>query len=570
MNQYIIYGFSWSCALTALILCILLIKKLFAKKLTIRFHYYIWLTLFISVLVSLLPKATFDWANTSAQVNETFVGRTASAVNSGRFFFQDFAVNSESSLPSNICLIFLTLWALGLSVMLLRIFCSLVKTRRLYHMSHIPQEDAQLLRSCMEILKVKHVRIRKSVEIKSPITIGVFRPCILLPQSYEKDGKYILLHELVHCKHKDPLFNFLIQLFHAVNWFNPVVWYAIRQIEQDREACCDSFVLDHLRPHERTEYGHAVINWASGGFFAAVGIGSRKQQLRTRILQIAGYTPASDIRKKASVLILLFLILFTFLLVPSAHGLSQNSYKPPASLNISYENMDSYFQGYNGCFVLYNNKKNQYIIHNKAASTVRICPESTYKIYSGLAALESKSITQKDSYRKWDKTCYPFSQWNQDQDLDSAMKNSVNWYFQSLDQKTGMKNLQSFYNRIHYGNRDLSGGLSSYWRSSLKISPLEQVILLTGFYENRWDFNSASVTAVKDALLLSEENGVRLSGKTGTGMKDGQMSNGWFIGYTETSQGLSVFALNLQGQKNASGSKAAEIALRILEDKNLL
>lgn len=570
MSQYILYGFSWSCALTVLLLCILLIKKLFAKKLTIRFHYYIWLTLFVSVFAALLPKTAFHWTDSAAQADETFVDRTVSAVSPSHFLFQDFAVNKESALPSAFCLGFLTIWALGLFVMLLRMFCSLVKTRRLYLMSHVPREDAKLLRSCMESLKVKHARIRKSAELKSPITIGVFRPCILLPQSYEKDGKYILMHELVHCKHKDPLFNFLIQLFHAVNWFNPVMWYAIRQIEQDREACCDSFVLDHLSPRERTEYGHAVINRASGRFFAAVGIGSRKQQLRTRILQIAGYTPASRIRKKISVLILLLLILFAFLIVPSVHGLSENSYKPAASLKISYENMDSYFQGYDGCFVLYNQKKDQYIIHNKAASTVRICPESTYKLYSGLAALESGSITEKNSYRKWDKTCYPFSQWNQDQDLDSAMKNSVNWYFQSLDQKTGMKSLQSFYNRIHYGNRDLSGGLSSYWMSSLKISPLEQVILLTGFYENRWDFNSASVSAVKDSLLLSEENGVRLSGKTGTGMKDGQMKNGWFIGYTETSRGLSVFALNLQGQRNASGSKAAEIALQILEDKNLL
>ena len=106
--------------------------------------------------------------------------------------------------------------------------------------------------------------------------------------------------------------------------------------------------------------------------------------------------------------------------------------------------------------------------------------------------------------------------------------------------------------------------------SSLKISPLEQTMLLTDFYENQWHLKESSVSAVKDALLISQNKGVRLSGKTGTGMKDGREMSGWFIGYVESSQGLFVFALNLQGESGASGSRAAQIALRILEDRQIL
>lgn len=571
MTEYVAFGLSWSLALTFVIFCILLAKKAFSKKLTVRFHYYIWLTLFVSVLAALLPKSEFYSQGASPQASQAPIGGAVSSSASSQLLFQDFAINSESSLPQSLCLILFGFWILGAAVMLLRIFYALIKTGRLYRSAHLPETDAELIASCMEALNIKRpVRIRKSPAVKSPVTIGVLRPCVLLPESYGTDGKYILLHELVHCKQKDPLFNFLLQIFHAVNWFNPAVWYAVRQIEQDREACCDSFVLDHLCPRERREYGHAVINWASGRFFPAVGMGSRKQQLHKRILQIAGYVPASGSRKRNSALLLVFLFLFAFILVPSAHGLSQSDYRPPASLNISYEDLGSYFNGYDGCFVLYNQKEDRYLIHNQTASTSRISPESTYKIYSGLAALESGKITAEDSYQEWDKTRYSFSEWNRNQTLNSAMKNSVNWYFQALDKSTGAKELQTFYDRIRYGNCDLSGGLSTYWMSSLKISPLEQVMLLTNFYENQWEFNSASVSAVKDALFLSEENGVRLSGKTGTGMKDGQIRNGWFIGYVETAEGLSVFALNLQGRENASGSKAAEIALQILRDKNLL
>ena len=74
----------------------------------------------------------------------------------------------------------------------------------------------------------------------------------------------------------------------------------------------------------------------------------------------------------------------------------------------------------------------------------------------------------------------------------------------------------------------------------------------------------------RDLLLISQNKGVRLSGKTGTGMKDGREMSGWFIGYVESPQGLFVFALNLQGESGASGSRAAQIALRILEDRQIL
>jgi bla regulator protein BlaR1 len=179
-------------------------------------------------------------------------------------------------------------------------------------------------------------------------------------------------------------------------------------------------------------------------------------------------------------------------------------------------------------------------------------------------------ITRDQSSFQWDGTQYSYPAWNQNQNLSSAMKNSVNWYFQTLDKKIGFMNLQNYFNRVGYGNCNLSGGISDYWlESSLKISPVEQVRLLKSFYTNQFGFEQFNIDTVKSALLLSQQNGNSLSGKTGTGTVNGKNVNGWFIGYVETNGNTYFFATNIQSRNNASGSVAAKITLSILNEKNI-
>ena len=62
----------------------------------------------------------------------------------------------------------------------------------------------------------------------------------------------------------------------------------------------------------------------------------------------------------------------------------------------------------------------------------RISPDSTYKIYDALFALEEGIITPDNSFVAWDGQENPFAAWNTDQTLSSAMASSVNWYFQTM------------------------------------------------------------------------------------------------------------------------------------------
>ena len=53
----------------------------------------------------------------------------------------------------------------------------------------------------------------------------------------------VLLHELVHLKRRDPVWFLVGQLARAVNWFNPLAWYAVQRLRIECEQACDDHVL---------------------------------------------------------------------------------------------------------------------------------------------------------------------------------------------------------------------------------------------------------------------------------------------------------------------------------------
>ncbi len=184
--------------------------------------------------------------------------------------------------------------------------------------------------------------------------------------------------------------------------------------------------------------------------------------------------------------------------------------------------------------------------------------------------LEEGIITPSDSFMIWNGTDYPFDAWKANQNLYSAMQYSVNWYFQQIDKQLGTAVIQNYIRKIGYGNENINSNLSSYWlQSSLKISPVEQVELLTDFYNNSFNFVSENINAIKDSICLFSSENKSFYGKTGTGRVDGQDVNGWFIGFLEINNNTYFFAANIQSDSNAAGSSAAEIAKTILSELNI-
>ncbi len=232
--------------------------------------------------------------------------------------------------------------------------------------------------------------------------------------------------------------------------------------------------------------------------------------------------------------------------------------------------LSAYFNGYEGSFVLYDLKNDTWSIYDMDHATLRTAPNSTYKIYDALFGLEAGIITPEDSLMVWNGADYPFEAWNADQDLYSAMQSSVNWYFQEIDGQLGTSALRRYIKEIGYGNEIINSDLSSYWmQSALKISPVEQIELLTDLYNNDFGFTRENINAVKDSICLFSSENESFYGKTGTGRINDNDINGWFIGYIETADSTYFFATNIQSTENATGSKASEISFSVLSDMGI-
>lgn len=575
------------------ILFILMVKKGIKKHISTRWQYNMDLLILILLAIPLIPSGFLNaismgnWANVLS-----FGGRAAANVNVptgegtramyGTGWLQDFSVSVDRAMPEYLPSVFLGVWIVGIVVfVVITLLCN--RNLRLVRESMKPVENAEILslfmRCKMELGIKKDIRLGMSVLVKTPITVGIFKTHIILPAGKMPANAmcYALLHELAHCKNRDIQLNSIICLFQILYWFNPLVYLVFKEMRLDREMACDTSVLNMLPEESRLDYGKTLLNFVATmsrmtTFSFTTDMGGSKPQITKRVKHIASFTTETRLLRAKSVCIFTITSFFVFsqiLAISALASYDSGNYNFKAD-NIIYEDLSSFFTGYEGSVVLYDLDTDMYTIHNKAGSLTRVSPDSTYKIYSALIALETGVIDAKRSVREWDGTAYAFEAWNQDQDLMSAMQNSVNWYFQELDAQVGIKELDAYFTRLAYGNHDLSGGITNYWmESTLRISPVEQVELLRSFYQNAILFKTEHVDTMKDILRLSEKNGAELSGKTGTGSVNGKVTNGWFIGYVENKGHTCIFATNIQGKDNAGGSTAVQITLSILKDKGI-
>ncbi|WP_100407502.1 BlaR1 family beta-lactam sensor/signal transducer [Bacillus solitudinis] len=573
---------------------ILLLKKAANKQITVSAHYHISLITLFILVAPFIPFRYFNinlvenWlinfrANHSIKADNHADDGTTDTMNHGANWLQDFSMSIEQSSMGILDAGFFLVWVVGIISMLTVILHSNVRIGKMKKSLQVvkDKELIMLFNRCKEELAIhKTVVLGYCSWIKSPLTFGVFQPYIVLPKEMSMlsvdEVKCVLLHELYHCKRKDMLVNYFMFLVKTVYWFNPIVWYFLRELKTEMEISCDYAVLKTLNQDLHLQYGKVILKFASfsqgrPSFLAASEISSPFKQVKRRIVGITNFEVESQRIKMKSIFVLIAVFCFLLVSAPTLSALAlpkeNHSFGSATMKNKDYINL---FDEFSGSAVLYDSSKKQYSIYNQEESTTRYAPASTYKIFNSLFALETGIITRDDSQLIWDGTPQPYEEWNQDHDLFSAMKSSASWYFQALDQQIGIEKLQSYFNEIEYGNRHVAGNLSDYWLDgTLTISPVEQVDLLRKFYDNEFMFEPDNIQIVKDSLLLEEKKGKRLFGKTGTAVLNGEQIDGWFVGYVETVDNTIFFAVHIQGEKQAGGSSAAKIALSILEKEEL-
>lgn len=199
-----------------------------------------------------------------------------------------------------------------------------------------------------------------------------------------------------------------------------------------------------------------------------------------------------------------------------------------------------------GSFALYDLKNDSYVFCNEAQFMQPFIPASTFKICNSLIGLETGVIKDENFVIPWDGVVRQVVEWNKDQDMKSAFKNSTVPYYQELARRVGGKRMKYWLNKTKYGNADTSGGIDKFWLTGgLRITPEQQIKFLVRLYRNDLPFSMRTTDIVKRIMIAQDTTGYVLRAKTGWSEQD-KKSIGWYVGYLETAAGTYFFSTCIQ------------------------
>lgn len=241
------------------------------------------------------------------------------------------------------------------------------------------------------------------------------------------------------------------------------------------------------------------------------------------------------------------------------------------------------------CVVIYDVAADTAWRSDPKACATRLSPASTFKIPHALVALETGVITP-ETLQAWDGTKYANRPaWERPHALESAIQNSVLWFFQRTAVKIGADRMRGFLERFRYGNMDTSGPPDQYWiNGRLRISADEQVAFLRRFYANDLGIAPRHHDVVRRAMI-EPAGGVQnatgshqltapwgadteLTGKTGAGMAlaDPETRVSWLVGRLSVRGKHYIFASNIVRRGSLDPVEASRQAFRTLRERRLI
>jgi len=113
------------------------------------------------------------------------------------------------------------------------------------------------------------------LDATGPALVGVWRPRVCVPADFEQrfspaEQQAVLAHEAAHARRHDNAWNLLAAAAVALQWFNPLAWWAWRCLRADQELSADAQVLFNPTSPGAAVYASALLKsqglvWPSPG-----------------------------------------------------------------------------------------------------------------------------------------------------------------------------------------------------------------------------------------------------------------------------------------------------------------
>jgi TonB family protein len=118
---------------------------------------------------------------------------------------------------------------------------------------------------CLKRFEVQEVSIAASSRVFGPVTLGIQRKLLLLPENVieqlpEADLSTVIAHEFAHMRRKDFMKNLVYELLSLPVSYHPLLWLTRARIMESREMVCDQMAAVLTGPNE---YAQSLLRLAS-------------------------------------------------------------------------------------------------------------------------------------------------------------------------------------------------------------------------------------------------------------------------------------------------------------------
>jgi multidrug efflux pump subunit AcrA (membrane-fusion protein) len=111
------------------------------------------------------------------------------------------------------------------------------------------------------------IEIRECDRAASPLTLGIFRPAIVLPQDWrdwpQTTLRAVLAHERSHVRRRDPALQLVSTLHRSVLWHSPASWLLHRSIVRIAEEVSDEDAV--AESQDRASYARMLLDFMQRG-----------------------------------------------------------------------------------------------------------------------------------------------------------------------------------------------------------------------------------------------------------------------------------------------------------------
>jgi len=240
------------------------------------------------------------------------------------------------------------------------------------------------------------------------------------------------------------------------------------------------------------------------------------------------------------------------------------------------------FGAVDGAFVLRDCSSGQETVFGAETADNAFGPCSTFKIWNSLIGLEEEIMTEPDApFWSWDGEERNFPGWNADQTWRSAFAASCVPAFQELARKIGAERMQSWLEKLDYGNKDQCGRPDAFWlpragQKTIMITPREQARMICRMIGGQLPVKTESVEKLTEVMKLVETDRGTLYGKTGSGLRGGEdgpksdvdFDMGWLVGFVESDGRKYAYACLVLGD-GLTGKDARRVTEAVLASAGL-